>query len=131
MEPSMTKLPADRGTRRAHALPRLCAALLAIAATSALAGELSVDFASGSFGELERFLGPSDNPRDRKPEFTVIVEGGRALHLAPATAPGPRLTGFLEPPARLSRYRRISRSSGCCPTCASCARSLPVAAWRL
>lgn len=79
----------------------LCAALLVVAAMSAEASELSVDFASGSFGVLERFLGPSDNPRDQKPEFTVILEGGRAVHVAPAAATGPRLTGFLEPPARL------------------------------
>lgn len=66
-----------------------------------MAGELRVDFASGGFGVLERFLGPSDSPRDQKPEFTVVVEGGRAVHVAPEAAPGPRLTGFLEPPARL------------------------------
>lgn len=97
----MSKLrPADTA-RKSDARPHLCAVLLAAAAMGTQAGELSVDFSSGGFGALERFLGPSDNPRDQKPEFTVVVEGGRAVHLAPAAAPGPRLTGFLEPPARL------------------------------
>ena len=30
----------------------------------------------------------------------MVVEEGRAVHIAPPGAPGPRLTGFLEPPAR-------------------------------
>lgn len=67
---------------------------------SAQAGELDVTFRDGSFGVLERFLGPNDNPRDQKPDHTVVVESGHAVHVAPAAAPGPRLTGFLEPPAR-------------------------------
>jgi hypothetical protein len=81
----------------------LCTALLgaALGPRSAHAGELDVDFKAGNFGVLERFLGPNDNPRDQKPEYTVVVENGRAVHIAPAAAPGPRLTGFLEPPAAL------------------------------
>jgi hypothetical protein len=82
-------------------VPRLCVVLLALTGALTDAGELSVDFASGGTCTLERFHGPNDNPRDQKPEFTVVVENGRAVHVAPAAAPGPRLTGFLEPPAGL------------------------------
>jgi hypothetical protein len=79
----------------------LAAGVLAPWCAPVQAGELEASFLDGSFGALERFLGPSDNPRDQRPEYTVVVENGRAVHLAPAAAPGPRLTGFLEPPTRL------------------------------
>lgn len=65
------------------------------------AGEPAVDFTAGDFGGLVRFLGPSDSPRDQRPEYTVVVVSGRAVHLAPAAASGPRLTGLLEPAQHL------------------------------
>ena len=67
----------------------------------AFAGEVIVGFSDGSWMPLERFLGPSDNPRDQKPEYTVVVENGVARHRAPAAQAGPRLTGFLELPAAM------------------------------
>lgn len=73
----------------------------ALGSHSVQAGELAVDLAARDFGGLLRFLGPSDNPRDQRPEYTVVVENGRAVHLAPAGEPGPRLTGFLEPAQHL------------------------------
>jgi hypothetical protein len=85
--------------------PRVIALCLTLALAlvtpwpSALAGEIAVDFRAGGVGPLQLYLGPNDNPRDQKPGFTVIVEDGRAVHLAPSAAAGPRLTGFLEPPA--------------------------------
>lgn len=79
----------------------LAAGVLAPWCAPVYAGELDISFLDGSFGALERFLGPSDNPREQRPDYTVVVENGRAVHLAPAAAPGPRLTGFLEPPTRL------------------------------
>lgn len=83
-------------------LAPICALGMAIAwLAPTQAGELEATFKDGTFGLLERVLGPNDNPRDQKPEYTVVVEAGRAVHLAPAAAPGPRLTGFLEPPAHL------------------------------
>jgi hypothetical protein len=66
---------------------------------SARAGEIRVDFGAGGFAPLQLFLGPTDNPREQKAEYTVVLEAGRAVHVAPAAAPAPRLTGFLEPPA--------------------------------
>jgi hypothetical protein len=84
--------------RRLFAVAWLGAAL---GASSVQAGELVVDLSAGDFGGLMRFLGPSDNPRDQRPEYTVVVENGRAVHVAPAAAPGPRLTGFLEPAQHL------------------------------
>jgi hypothetical protein len=62
---------------------------LLIARTCA-AGELDVNFRAGDFGVLERFLGPNDNPRDQRPEYIVLVEDGRAVHIAPAAAPAHR-----------------------------------------
>jgi hypothetical protein len=53
---------------------------LLIARTCA-AGELDVNFRAGDFGVLERFLGPNDNPRDQRPEYTVLVEDGRAMRI--------------------------------------------------
>jgi hypothetical protein len=62
------------------------------------AGELKVDFNDGTRGPLELFYGPTDNPADRNEAFTVKIENGQAVFVAPAANPGPRLTGFLEPP---------------------------------
>lgn len=75
--------------------------LLSLSAPFLFAGEVMVDFASGSWAPLERFLGPSDNPRDQKPEYTVVLENGVAWHRAPAAQAGARLTGFLELPAAM------------------------------
>lgn len=65
---------------------------------AAAAGELFVDFNDGTRGPLELFYGPTDNPADRNEAFTVKIENEQAVFVAPAAGPGPRLTGFLEPP---------------------------------
>lgn len=88
-------------TMKRFALPAWIVGLTLAAGAPARAGDLAVTFSDGTFGGLERVLGPNDSPREQRPEYTVVVEGGRAVHLAPAAAPGPRLTGFLEPPARV------------------------------
>jgi len=59
---------------------------------------LAVDFNDGTRGPLDLFYGPTDNPADRDERFTVEIRDGKAVFLAPAADPGPRLTGFLEPP---------------------------------
>lgn len=59
---------------------------------------LTVDFDDGTFGPLLRSYGPTDDPARADPAYTVEVRGGRAHYVAPAAAPGPRLTGFLDLP---------------------------------
>ncbi len=61
------------------------------------AGELRVNFDDGTRGPLDLFLGPTDNPADQNPAFTVIIQNSQAVFVAPAANPGPRMTGFLEP----------------------------------
>ena len=62
------------------------------------ATSLTVDFDDGTFGPLLRSYGPTDDPARADPAYTVEVRGGRAHYVAPAAAPGPRLTGFLDLP---------------------------------
>lgn len=57
-----------------------------------------MNFNDSTRGPLELFYGPTDNPADRNEAFTIKIENGQAVFVAPAAAPGPRLTGFLEPP---------------------------------
>jgi len=66
-----------------------------------VAGELRVNFDDGTREPLDLFLGPTDNPADQNPAFTVKIENGQAVFIAPGGNPGPRLTGFLEPPKRM------------------------------
>ena len=63
---------------------------------------LLVDFDNGDFAPLVRSFGPTDNPATADPAYTVEVTNGRARFIAPAAAPGPRLTGFLDLPSDLT-----------------------------
>ena len=72
--------------------------LSGFSASGVVAGELVVNFNDGTRGPLELFYGPTDNPADRNEAFTVKIENRQAVFIAPAANPGPRLTGFLEPP---------------------------------
>ena len=73
-------------------------AIAGICGSEIFAGELRVNFDDGTRGSLDLFLGPTDNPADQNPAFTVIIENGQVVFIAPAGNPGPRMTGFLEPP---------------------------------
>jgi hypothetical protein len=72
--------------------------LIALGNHNANAGELKIDFNDGHWRPLRLFYGPTDNPATQDQRFTVEVMNGQAVYLAPAAQPGPRLTGFLEPP---------------------------------
>ena len=66
---------------------------------------LRVDFNDGKFDPLVRSFGPTDNPQQANPAYTVNIENGVAKFVAPQRNAGVAFTGMLDLPRNLTPIR--------------------------